>query len=86
MCAASPHNLTLNPLKKEARDDARSITGADPSCPHAFRLPVDLALSVGYHRTLMFFLAQISFRISGQTLTVTSPRWAFLSRSIMVRD
>ncbi len=36
--------------------------------------------------TKMFFLEQISFRILGHTVTLTSPRCAFFSSSIKVRD
>ena len=39
-----------------------------------------------YSSTWMFFWAQISLRICGHTLTVTSPRWALRRSSIMVRD
>lgn len=40
----------------------------------------------GYSRTWMFFLAQMSFNARGQTVTLTSPRWAFFSSSMAVRD
>lgn len=39
-----------------------------------------------YSRTWMFFFAQMSFRILGQTLTDTSPRCALRSKSMRVRD
>src|SRR5208337_4131641 len=39
-----------------------------------------------YSSTKMFFLAQISFRIFGQTVTLTSPRCALRSNNIRVRD
>ncbi len=39
-----------------------------------------------YSKTWMFFLAQMSLRACGQTLTVTSPRWAVRSRYMKVRD
>lgn len=34
----------------------------------------------------MFFFRHISFRIRGHTETLTSPRCAFLRRSMQVRD
>ena len=34
----------------------------------------------------MFFFAHISFSTFGQTVTLTSPRWALRSSSIRVRD
>ena len=39
-----------------------------------------------YSSTWMFFFSQMSFRIFGHTLTVTSPRCALRSSSISVRD
>ena len=42
--------------------------------------------STGYSRTWMSRRAHISFRTCGQTVTLTSPRWAFRSRSIIVLD
>ena len=39
-----------------------------------------------YSSTKMFFLAQMSFRIFGQTVTLTSPRCALRSNNIRVRD
>ena len=38
-----------------------------------------------YSKTWMFFFAQISFKIFGHTVTVTSPRCALRSNSINVR-
>lgn len=39
-----------------------------------------------YSSAKMFFFAQISFRIFGHTVTLTSPRCAFRRSSINVRD
>ena len=39
-----------------------------------------------YSSTLMFFFRQISLSCFGQTVTLTSPRCALRSRSIVVRD
>jgi hypothetical protein len=39
-----------------------------------------------YSRTWMFFSAQMSLRAFGQTVTLTSPRCAVLSRYMKVRD
>ena len=39
-----------------------------------------------YSSTKIFFFAHISFNIFGQTVTLTSPRWALRNRSIRVRD
>ncbi len=45
-----------------------------------------LLLPAVYSRTKMCLRAHISFRIFGQTVTLTSPKCAFLSSSISVRD
>ena len=42
--------------------------------------------SSSYSSTSMFLRAHISLRICGQTVTLTSPRWAFCSSSIITRD
>lgn len=39
-----------------------------------------------YSSTKIFFFEQISFRIFGHTVTLTSPKCALRSRSISVRD
>ena len=44
------------------------------------------ALRRGYSRTKMFFAAQISLSCFGQTVTLTSPRCALRSSSMVVRD
>ena len=48
---------------------------------HPFYEPLD-----DYSSTKMFFFAHISFSTFGQTVTLTSPRWALRRRSIRVRD
>ena len=45
-----------------------------------------LAASTSHSRTKICFFAQISFRIFGHTVTLTSPRCAFLRIAISVRD
>ncbi len=42
--------------------------------------------SAYYSITWMFFFLHISFSIFGQTVALTSPMWAFLSRSMKVWD
>jgi len=39
-----------------------------------------------YSSTKIFFFAHICFKMSGHTVTLTSPRWAFRSNCISVRD
>lgn len=45
-----------------------------------------LRTSAFYSSTKIFLLAHISFKIFGQTVTLTSPRWALRRSSISVRD
>lgn len=47
--------------------------------------PKETPAGLGHSRTWMFLFAQISFNCRGQTLTVTSPRWAVRRRYMKVR-
>lgn len=74
-CNKSPRSRMARPPESGGRNKCKLPVGAKPNRPRR-----------AYSRTWMFFLAQISLRIWGHTLTVTSPRCAFLSRSMRVRD
>ena len=77
-------------------ESALTLSPALPSRRYSIRFPfaprtrcTAAAPHVGeraYSMTKMFFLAQISLRIFGHTLTLTSPRCALWRSSIWVRD
>jgi hypothetical protein len=56
--------------------------GASLGAPLRFNLPNQQR----YSKTKIFFFAHMSFKIFGQTVTLTSPKWALRSSSIWVRD
>jgi hypothetical protein len=68
-----------------ARQKQDKGTPLPPILPKS-RNPLIIQAFRAYSRTWIFFFAHISFKILGHTLTVTSPRCAFLKSSISVRD
>lgn len=63
----------------------RQANGFPRSCPLHSRRPL-IGFAPDYWRTKIFFFAHMSRRILGQTVTLHSPRCAFLRIAIYVRD